>query len=83
MRLYGSTVLAVLLVSSLIAFLLSAQARRADCRTRLAAGRATTSVSETGDYSIRAEKISGDELGVLVDRFNEMLAGIQIARRAS
>ena len=39
--------------------------------------RATTSVSETNDYSIRAQKFSGDELGVLVDRFNEMLAGIQ------
>ena len=39
--------------------------------------RATTSVAETGDYGIRAEKLSGDELGVLVDRFNEMLAGIQ------
>jgi len=25
----------------------------------------------------RAQKVSGDELGVLVDRFNEMLTGIQ------
>jgi PAS domain S-box-containing protein len=39
--------------------------------------RATTSVSETSDYGIRAHKLSGDELGMLVDRFNEMLRGIQ------
>ena len=37
----------------------------------------TMSVSKTKDYSIRAQKLSGDELGVLVDAFNEMLAGIQ------
>ena len=39
--------------------------------------RATTAVSETRDYSIRAQRLSGDELGRLVDAFNEMLAGIQ------
>ena len=38
---------------------------------------ATTAVSETNDYSIRAQKVSGDELGVLVDRFNGMLNSIQ------
>jgi PAS domain S-box-containing protein len=38
---------------------------------------ATTAVSETGDYSVRAEKQSVDELGVLVDQFNGMLARIQ------
>lgn len=36
-----------------------------------------TFVSETGDYSTRARKLSGDELGLLADRFNEMLAGVQ------
>jgi PAS domain S-box-containing protein len=38
---------------------------------------ATTAVAETNDYGIRAQKLTGDELGVLVDRFNEMLVGIQ------
>src|SRR5206468_2364802 len=29
------------------------------------------------NYSIRADKSSNDEMGVLIDRFNEMLSGIQ------
>ncbi len=77
MRIYGATVLGVLLLSSLLALLLSSGLRAiiADPISQLV--RATTSVSQTSDYSIRAQKVSGDELGVLVDRFNEMLAGIQ------
>ena len=76
-QLYGTMVIAVLLVSGLIAFWFSASLRAliSDPISQLV--KATTSVSETGDYSIRARKISGDELGVLVDRFNEMLTGIQ------
>ncbi|HUB81770.1 MAG TPA: ATP-binding protein [Bryobacteraceae bacterium] len=76
-RLYGSTVFAVLLASSVLAFLLSARLREIIAAPISDLVRATTSVSETGDYSTRAEKLSGDELGLLVDRFNEMLAGIQ------
>lgn len=75
-QLFGIIVFGVLLFSSLIAFLLSSglRARIADPISQLV--RATTAVAETNDYSIRARKVSGDELGVLVDRFNEMLAGI-------
>jgi PAS domain S-box-containing protein len=76
-RLYGSTVLVVLLVSSLIAFLLSSKLRAAIATPVSQLVRAAAAVSETGDYSIRAQKLSGDELAVLVDRFNEMLEGIQ------
>ncbi len=77
MRLYGVMVLGVLLASSLLAYLLSSRLRAVIATPVSRLVRATTSVSETGDYGIRAERISGDELGVLVDRFNEMLAGIQ------
>jgi PAS domain S-box-containing protein len=76
-KLYGSTVLAVLLGSGLIALLLSAKLRALIVAPIAQLARATTSVSETGDYGIRAQRFSGDELGMLVDRFNEMLAGIQ------
>jgi PAS domain S-box-containing protein len=76
-RLYGSTVLGVLLASSLLAFVLSSKLRSLIATPISQLVRATTSVSETGDYSVRAEKFSGDELGVLVDRFNDMLGGIQ------
>jgi PAS domain S-box-containing protein len=75
--LYGGTVLGVLLASSLLGFLLSSRLRAVIATPISQLVRATTSVSETGDYSTRAQKLSGDELGVLVDRFNEMLAGIQ------
>jgi len=76
-KLYGAVVIGVLLVSGLIVLLLSSGLRAmiADPVSHLV--RATTAVSETGDYGIRARKESGDEFGVLVDRFNEMLAGIQ------
>jgi PAS domain S-box-containing protein len=38
----------------------------------------TKMVTSTKDYSIRALKRSGDEVGVLIDGFNEMLEQIQI-----
>ncbi|HTA43264.1 MAG TPA: ATP-binding protein [Bryobacteraceae bacterium] len=76
-RLYGSMVLGVVLVSSVVAFLLSTRLRAVIASPVSQLARAATAVSETGDYGIRAEKVSGDELGLLVERFNEMLAGIQ------
>lgn len=76
-RLFGTTVLAVLLGSGVLAFLLASrlQATIADPVALLA--RVSESVSQTRDYSIRARKVSGDETGVLVDAFNDMLSGIQ------
>jgi PAS domain S-box-containing protein len=60
-----------------LAFLLSGRLRAEIVRPVSRLLEATTHVSRTGDYSVRAEKLSNDELGVLVERFNEMLAGIQ------
>jgi len=76
-KLYGGTVFAVLLGSSVLAFLLSSRLRKIIATPISQLVNATTSVAETGDYSTRVQKLSEDELGVLVDRFNEMLAGIQ------
>jgi two-component system chemotaxis sensor kinase CheA len=39
--------------------------------------RAAAAVRENNDFSIRAEKTSTDELGLLTDAFNGMLAGLQ------
>ncbi|MGD0298661.1 MAG: ATP-binding protein [Bryobacteraceae bacterium] len=75
--LYGSTVLGVLLASSALALLLSSRLRAVIATPISQLVGATTSVSQTGDYSVRAQRVSNDELGLLVDRFNEMLAGIQ------
>ena len=76
-RLYGATVLGFLFAASLVAFLMSSQLRSVIADPISSLVRATASVSKSGDYSVRAQKLSNDELGVLVDRFNEMLAGIQ------
>jgi len=77
-RLYGSTIAGVFLLALILAFLLSNRLRAVISTSITHLVRATTSVAQTGDYTVRAEKFSGDELGVLVDRFNEMLNGIQI-----
>jgi PAS domain S-box-containing protein len=73
-RMYGSTILGVLLAAMIVAFLLSNRLRAAITTPVARLVHATTVVSETGDYSVRAEKLTGDEFGVLVDRFNEMLS---------
>ena len=75
-RLYGATVLLMLLASSLIAFFLSSKLRALIATPISQLVAATTSVSETRDYSVRVQKMSSDELGVLVDAFNDMLAAI-------
>jgi signal transduction histidine kinase/ActR/RegA family two-component response regulator len=44
--------------------------------------RATQRVRDTGDYGVRARRISQDELGRLTDDFNQMLAQIESSRAA-
>jgi signal transduction histidine kinase/CheY-like chemotaxis protein len=39
-------------------------------------------VRDTGDYAVRAPRISNDELGDLTDAFNEMLGRIETSQRA-
>jgi PAS domain S-box-containing protein len=76
-QLYGTIVAGVLLVASLIALLLSRTLRGLIEGPIAQLVKVTTAVAETGDYGIRAHKVSADELGLLTDGFNEMLAGIQ------
>lgn len=76
-ELYGAMVMGVLLASSIIAVLLSARLRGIIAMPIAQLVKATTAVADTADYTIRVEKISADELGSLVDRFNEMLSVIQ------
>jgi signal transduction histidine kinase len=76
-RIYGAGILGILVASNLIAFVLSSKLRTVISTPILELVHATTAVSKTRDYSVRAQKLSGDELGALVDAFNEMLAGIE------
>uniref|UniRef100_Q028L5 histidine kinase n=1 Tax=Solibacter usitatus (strain Ellin6076) TaxID=234267 RepID=Q028L5_SOLUE len=76
--LYGEIVQAILLASSVIALLISSRLRALIATPISRLAQAATSVSATSDYSIRAQKLSGDELGVLVDEFNQMLERVQL-----
>jgi PAS domain S-box-containing protein len=76
-QLYGTIVAGVLLVAGLIALLISRSLRHVIEDPIAQLVKVTTAVAETGDYGIRARKVSEDELGLLTDGFNEMLAGIQ------
>jgi PAS domain S-box-containing protein len=81
MLLYGGTVLAVLIASSLIALLLSSRLRNVIATPVSQLVATTSAVTGTRDYGIRANKLYDDELGSLVDAFNEMLAGIETRDR--
>jgi len=74
---YAVIVGLVMLASSLVAFLLSSKLQRVVSEPILGLARTAKAVSVEKNYSLRAVKHNQDELGVLVDGFNEMLAQIQ------
>lgn len=76
-RMYGATVLALLLASIMLALVLSSWLSPIIATPISQLVQVTSAISGSKDYSVRARKFSGDELGVLVDAFNGMLAGIQ------
>lgn len=76
-RIYGSAVIAILLVTGLLAALLSRQLRNLIAEPVSKLVSTVDAVSKTRNYGLRAERISGGELGMLVDAFNEMLSRIQ------
>jgi signal transduction histidine kinase/ActR/RegA family two-component response regulator len=67
----------VMIVAMLIAFLLSMRLQKIVTGPILAIAGITREVVEQRDYSRRAEKTSEDEVGILVESFNDMLAEIQ------
>ncbi|MBI5187053.1 MAG: response regulator [Nitrospinae bacterium] len=71
------TAASVLLISFLVAFFLSSRLQRLISGPVLNLVQSAKTVSEKKDYSVRAMKESEDELGLLVDTFNEMLSQIQ------
>lgn len=73
----GLTVGAVFLASGLASLLLATSLQNVISRPILDLSDVARRVSEVKDYSLRAEKRSPDELGQLVDAFNEMLGQIQ------
>ena len=71
-----NTVIAALLFCSLVAYLASSRLQRIISGPILSLAKVAKLVSEKKEYSIRALKHSNDELGVLIDAFNEMLKQI-------
>jgi len=71
----------VLLVSILIAFLLAAILQKSVSGPILMLAKTMVQVKSQKDYSLRADWISNDELGMLTDGFNDMLNQIRIRDR--
>ncbi len=71
------TVLAVFLASGIVALMLSSGLQRLISGPILDLTGTARAVSERRDYSLRATRRTADELGELVDAFNDMLDQIQ------
>ena len=69
--------LAVFLASMLLSWLVSRQLQRKITGPIFGLTRVAENVSRQGDYSVRADKQSEDEVGTLADAFNDMLGRIQ------
>ncbi|MGD9186924.1 MAG: CHASE sensor domain-containing protein, partial [Desulfobacteraceae bacterium] len=67
----------ILCIAFLIIWVLSASLQKLISKPILGLTQIARAVSEKKDFSVRAEKHAEDETGVLIDVFNDMLAGIQ------
>ena len=74
---YGYIVTAILLCLLAGAFILSTFLQRRISDPILALTQAAQTVSQQGDYSVRAPKLTDDELGTLTEAFNRMLSETQ------
>jgi len=74
---YAYIVLPLLASALLLSLPVASRLQRLVSQPLLDLAATTQSVSTKGDYSVRARKQSSDEIGTLVDGFNEMLAQIQ------
>lgn len=76
-RFYAVIVIVVLIISSLAAFWMTANLQKIISRPILHLAKMAKLVSEKKNFSVRAKKLSEDEIGFLTERFNEMLSYIQ------
>ncbi len=74
---YAGIIVVVVLLATAVALVLSSGLQRIVSDPIRGLVGAATAVSDRQDYSIRAVKSGEDELGVLVDAFNGMLATIE------
>jgi len=74
---YGGIVSIIMLVALCAAFFLSIKLQQVISLPILNLALTTRTVVRDGNYSMRAEKHSHDEIGILIDGFNEMLDQIE------
>src|SRR5688572_30053743 len=67
----------VMVSATVVAFILSLRLQKLISGPIMHLADTANNVASQKNYSIRADKTSNDEMGVLIDRFNEMLSGIQ------
>jgi PAS domain S-box-containing protein len=77
LKLYGGIFALVLAASLFLAFLLSRQFLRFITNPILRLAGTARTIADHKDYSVRADKVCGDEVGILTDAFNQMLVQIQ------
>jgi len=70
-------IIAIVFSASLVAYLVSSRLQGIISRPILSLADVAKVVSEKKDYSVRALKRTNDEIGLLIDAFNEMLEQIQ------
>ena len=79
---YAQIVALVMLLSLTVALLVSVQFQRVITDPMASIANVAREVVGRRDYSLRATKATDDDLGVLVDAFNEMLDEVQAQTRA-
>jgi len=72
------TAAGVLLISLVAALIISSRMQRVVSEPILKLAETARQITEANDYSMRAERLSSDEIGCLVDDFNGMLDQIQV-----
>jgi len=77
LRLQAVTVTIVLFTAALVSLLFSSRLQRLISEPISDLARTAQAISERRDYTLRATRRSADELGALVDAFNQMLAQIE------
>ena len=81
-QLYGAISLLIMAGSLLVAFFLSNVLQRRISNPIIALTETTQKISQQHNYSLRAPKLSDDELGLLTESFNNMLERIQASDSA-
>jgi signal transduction histidine kinase len=81
LRLQLATIGIILVMTALVAFGLSAWLQKFISRPIVSLAHTAEEISRNKDYSLRAVKQNEDELGTLVNTFNEMLSHIQARDR--